>query len=48
MLSVTDVSLDLGGGLNLPTLGFTLLIAVVATLLSGTGTCPAYRPLRLE
>jgi predicted permease len=28
--------LDLGGGLNLPTLGFTLLIAVVATLLSGT------------
>lgn len=33
---VTDVPLDLGGGLNLPTLGFTLLIAFVATLLSGT------------
>jgi len=36
MRPVTDVPLDLGGGLNLPTLGFTLLIAVVATLLSGT------------
>ncbi len=33
---VTDVPLDLGGGVNLPTLGFTLLIAVLATLLSGT------------
>jgi predicted permease len=33
---VTDVPLDLGGGLNLPTLAFTLLIAVLATLLSGT------------
>jgi predicted permease len=33
---VADVPLDLGGGLNLPTLSFTLLIAVVATLLSGT------------
>ena len=33
---VTDVPLDLGGGLNLPTLGFTLLIVVLATLLSGT------------
>ena len=31
-----DVPVDLGGGLNLPTLGFTLLIAAVATLLSGT------------
>ncbi|MGO9443082.1 MAG: ABC transporter permease [Terriglobales bacterium] len=33
---VSDIPMDLGGGLNLPTLGFTLLIAVVATLLSGT------------
>ncbi len=33
---VVDIPLDFGGGLNLPTLGFTLLIAVVATLLSGT------------
>ena len=36
LLPVADIPLDLGGGLNLPTLGFTLLIAVVATLLSGT------------
>jgi predicted permease len=36
LLPIADVPLDLGGGLNLPTLGFTLLIAVVATLLSGT------------
>ncbi len=32
----SDVPLDLGGSLNLPTLGFTLLVAFVATLLSGT------------
>ncbi|MGA2596642.1 MAG: ABC transporter permease [Bryobacteraceae bacterium] len=32
---VTDIPLDVGGGLSLPTLGFTVLIAVVATLLSG-------------
>lgn len=36
LLPASDVPLDFGGGLNLPTLGFTLLIAVVATLLSGT------------
>jgi len=36
VVPIADVPLDLGGGLNLPTLGFTLLIAVVATLLSGT------------
>lgn len=36
LIPIADVPLDLGGGLNLPTLGFTLLIAVVATLLSGT------------
>ncbi|HSB15546.1 MAG TPA: FtsX-like permease family protein, partial [Bryobacteraceae bacterium] len=36
MIPVADVPLDFGGGLSLPTLGFTLLIAVVATLLSGT------------
>jgi predicted permease len=36
LLPIADIPLDLGGGLNLPTLGFTLLIAVVVTLLSGT------------
>jgi len=36
MAPVGDIPLELGGGLNLPTLGFTLLITVVATLLSGT------------
>jgi predicted permease len=36
LVPIVDIPLDLGGGLNLPTLGFTLLIAVVATLLSGT------------
>ena len=30
-----DIPLDLGGGLNLPTFGFTLLIATLAALLSG-------------
>ena len=36
LVPIADIPLDVGGGLNLPTLGFTLLIAVVATLLSGT------------
>lgn len=36
MTPVSDIPLDVGGGLNLPTLGFTVLIAMVATLLSGT------------
>jgi predicted permease len=36
LLPVVDVPLDFGGGLSLRTLGFTSLIAVVATLLSGT------------
>ena len=36
LVPIADIPLDLGGGLSLPTLGFTLLIAVVATLLSGT------------
>ena len=36
LLPIIDVPLDLGGGLSLPTLGFTLLVTVVATLLSGT------------
>jgi len=36
LLPIGDIPLDLGGGLNWPTLGFTLLIAVAATLLSGT------------
>jgi predicted permease len=33
---VADIPLDLGGELSLPTLGFTLLVAVIATLASGT------------
>src|SRR5579864_184207 len=36
LLPTMDIPLDLGGGLSLPTFGFTLLIAVAATLLSGT------------
>jgi predicted permease len=31
-----DIPLDLGGGLDLPTLGFTVLIAILATVISGT------------
>jgi predicted permease len=36
LLPPTDIRFDPGGGLNPDTLGFTLLIAVVATLISGT------------
>ena len=36
LLPAIDVPLDFGGGLNPYTLGFTLLITVVATLVSGT------------
>jgi predicted permease len=36
LVPIADIPLDLGGGLSLPTLGFTLLTAVAATLLSGT------------
>ncbi len=36
LIPIVDVPLDFGGRLNLSTLGFTLLIALVATLLSGT------------
>lgn len=36
LLPVNDIPLDLSSGLSLPTLAFTLLIAVIATLLSGT------------
>ena len=36
LIPIIDVSLDFGGGLSLPTLGFTLLITLLATLLSGT------------
>jgi predicted permease len=36
LIPIADVPLDFGGGLNLPTLGFVLLITVVAALLSGT------------
>jgi predicted permease len=37
LLPVVDVPLDFGGGLSLRTFGFVLLIAAVATVLSGTG-----------
>jgi predicted permease len=36
LLPDMDVPLDLGGGLNARALGFTLLIAAIATVLSGT------------
>jgi predicted permease len=36
LVPVADVPLDFGGGLNLPTLGFVLLITMVATVLCGT------------
>jgi predicted permease len=36
LLPPTDMTFDAGGGLNPDTLGFTLLIAVAATLISGT------------
>jgi predicted permease len=35
LVPIADVPLDFGGGLNLPTLGFVILISVVATLLCG-------------
>jgi predicted permease len=35
LVPIADVPLDVGGGLSLPTVAFTLLIALVATLLSG-------------
>ncbi|MFB3776585.1 MAG: ABC transporter permease [Bryobacteraceae bacterium] len=35
LIPIKDVPLDLGGRVNLPTFGFTLLCAVAATLLSG-------------
>jgi predicted permease len=33
---VSDIPMSVSGGLNLPTLGFTVLVAIVATVLSGT------------
>jgi len=36
IIPVADVPLDFGGGLNLSTLGFVLLITVLSTLLAGT------------
>jgi predicted permease len=36
LLPASDLPFELGGGLNFPTLGFTLLLAVAATLASGT------------
>jgi predicted permease len=35
LIPIADIPVDFGGGLNLPTLGFVLLMTVVATLLSG-------------
>ncbi len=36
LMPAMDIPFDFGGGLNLPTLGFTVVIAAVATLVSGT------------
>src|SRR5215472_11965005 len=36
LMPAIDIPLDLGGGLNVPTLGFTVAIVVIATLVSGT------------
>jgi predicted permease len=45
LMPPVDLTFDLGGGVNLPTLGFTFLIVVVATLVAGTApallTCRA-------
>ena len=36
LMPAMDIPLDLGGGLNVPTLEFTIVIVAVATLISGT------------
>jgi predicted permease len=36
LMPAMDIPFDFGGGLNLPTLGFTVVIVAVATLVSGT------------
>jgi ABC-type antimicrobial peptide transport system permease subunit len=36
LMPAMDIPLDFGGGLNVTTLGFTVVIVAVATLLSGT------------
>ena len=36
LMPTMDIPFDFGGGLNVPTLGFTVLIVALATLLSGT------------
>jgi predicted permease len=36
LMPAMDIPFDFGGGLNVPTLGFTVLIVALATLLSGT------------
>jgi predicted permease len=46
LLPPFDINVDLGGGMNLPTLWFTLAIAVVATLISGT--VPAVLSARVD
>ena len=33
LMPTIDIPLDLGGGLNVPTLGFTVVIVTVATLI---------------
>jgi predicted permease len=43
---VVDVPIDLGGGVNLATVGFTALIAVLATAISGTA--PALFSVRAD
>jgi predicted permease len=44
LLPRQDIPLDFGGGISLPTLGFTIAIAVLASLLSGTA--PAFLLVR--
>ncbi len=46
LLPAMDIPMDFGGGLNLPTLGFTVLIVAVATLVSGTA--PALLSVRAD
>ncbi len=46
LLPSMDIPLNLGGNLSWPTLGFTLLVAVLATVISGT--VPALLSARLD
>ena len=45
---VADIPMSVSGGLSLPTLGFTLLVAIVATVLSGTAPALLSAPCNLN